>query len=58
MPSSRDRQLARLSAETRRHIVKANASNADSTEHVRCSRDAVGRSLRLLAETAATARRG
>jgi hypothetical protein len=48
MPLPDDLELRRLSAESQAHILASHASCEDSLRHVRASRGAIQRSLRLL----------
>jgi hypothetical protein len=48
MPRSYDDDVKRISIETQAHIISAHASCEQAAEHVRTSKAAVERSLRLL----------
>lgn len=48
MKPPRNSDLARVTAESQQHILRSRADCEDGAEHVRSSREAVDRSLRLL----------
>jgi len=50
MPSSCRNDLSRASAESRAHILARAASVEDTNDHIRDSRKAIQKSLRLLDE--------
>ena len=51
MPDANEKALARISEESAAHILRAHASCERTTGQLLASRDAVGRSLDLLAQT-------
>ena len=51
---SRDEDLARIGAESQKHIIDARASCEDSRRHIAASKLAIARSLNLLKEPYST----